>query len=445
MSLKDYDFFNNQFTLQYYLEQNKLPNIINYCFDNKLDINFIGFIGAKIEDCHYIITKCHRIIIIETLTIDSLNHQIYDFRNEPSFLEYSIYHDIQIKISKSYNLSILEEYLGNKLPCLLQNTISSSIPCAYDKFLSDTFVNNTFYSNKGYNKDIDYSNLRILHITGYPNILSVIKNYETLIYENSNYTKPNTIMLTSSLINPNLKNYICKVNLPLYLPPNLECLDLAGMFNLPLTYVPTLSVSYTKCNYNLPFPNDLFIHTKLKKVVLGVFDHCIDHLPDTVTTLHLGSDFKQIIKKLPSMLKELNLSSYDQILNPHIIPHSITYIDFGYQYSHNISPIIQQLPNLKHLEIPMYYKYKLCVLPMLKVLVMRFYNIYIGKNILPNTLEKLYFLGGYGDDLYNIETFANCSNLVELTCGFSGIQSDELFECTNLDEFWCEKGLIKKN
>lgn len=233
MGLNDLNIYNNQFSLEYYLNTN-LGNsqIIEYAKSNKLNINYTCFVSTIVDKIHYILTSSIRFVTIEYSETDD---QIIDYRqfNKDNFIMLAIYYqNICIKISQQYDTF---------------NSLTSKIP-NYD-ILKPLFISRKTLKGeiaKGNNLDFDIKHNHTTYSSEIISCKNVLKLNHLFLLKNMSNLK--TLIFAQDFnhyINPNLiPQSVIKIDFGYnfnqsldqnVLPPNLVELRMSNMYNGALT------------------------------------------------------------------------------------------------------------------------------------------------------------------------------------------------------------------
>lgn len=243
MNILSYNVLNNQFSLEYYILKNKLPDFVDYAKGEKININFICFIN----DDQHIITTDYRLI-----TIKKCNNQnnISDFRNnfyQLGYLDYLInYENLNISITKAHiNPHDLFSKLSENNSLLGYNFMDRKVRT---RILQNDIIN---FNNHIFSKDLKIDHYYSKIIFNSSNVLSIFGEniFETITFsKNFNeiiYVLPNarTIIFNNKytqFINPEIipnitKKIVLGANYNHYVKfNNIEELVLGNNYNLPL-------------------------------------------------------------------------------------------------------------------------------------------------------------------------------------------------------------------
>lgn len=233
MGLNDLNIYNNQFSLENYLNTN-LGNsqIIEYAKSNKLNINYTCFVSTIVNKIHYILTSAIRLVTIEYSETDD---QIIDYRqfNKDNFIMLAIYYqNICVKISQRYDTF---------------NNLTSKIP-NYD-ILKPLFISRKTLKGRiaeGNNVDFDikhhhatYSSKIIVCINvlklNHLFLLKNMSNLHTLVFAQdfNHYISPN--LIPQSVIEIDFGYNFNQSLDQNVLPPNLLELRMSALYNRALT------------------------------------------------------------------------------------------------------------------------------------------------------------------------------------------------------------------
>ncbi len=201
-------------------------------------------------------------------------------------------------------------------------------------------------------------------------------------------------------------------------------------------YTPTSKLNVVELDIIFPITNDqmreLFTRTttNLKSLNLGMdtfelynFNSVIEPgvLPNSITHLKFGFNFNMPIlpNSLPTSLTHLNLGyTFNQEIVPGSLPESLKYLTFSYDFENGDRPfVVGALPSgLEFLYVGQYFNQPFIPgsLPEnLKTLVLgQSFNHLLGEGILPVGLQKLVFSNNYSQPL---ESTVFPPNLKELT------------------------------
>lgn len=373
MILDQYDNLNNQFTLKYYLEKTfNNSNIIDYCANNKLDIDYIGFIYYEKESTHYIITtnierrldNGYRLISIqqtdnEDIIIDNRQHNINLNINLKSML-IICYNNIKIQITEKYeSLDNIYNYLSEKAinKCNIFGTYAENYQ-ANIRYLIDT-------SNKVETLETYlYNNMDIYFTQEY---VQKFKNYKVcfnLAYENkhyifaTNYYDTYLIVIEKGFIN--------------YQHSGRFMID-GHVFDLYPFSKNGACVEYLKRNINAEYLNSI-IYNISHNIKYNKLDCNIKYNKnENINNIYVISHIK--CGSILSILENIGTATFDENFNEQILlPKTLKTASFGYAFN---QPLMLT-PNLQTLILGPNYTYDIIPTQMLRLLKIG-NNVIIGK------------------------------------------------------------------
>lgn len=323
MDLND-KYLNNHFSLKFFLKEYCLDyTIIDFCKQNNLDINYIGFV--KIIDTlapypSIITTSVTQLPYngyrLMTITKNNSDDEIIDYKRYGllGFIEIDVtYNNLNIKISKQYN-----DYAH------ILNTLNKNIKCVYNKISHSNPVTLI--------KDVDCSKLYDKN-TIIPQDCNVI-NYENdaFLYDvkcakiTCNNRVVNGIKFPKQCISILLPHHLQWILPKNTLPCGLIELEFGFAYNLPLTNI--LPKSLKKLTLGTRFNNVIRIGDlpDLEELIFGAyFDKYIEEgvLPMTLKKLTYGKYYRQPICKLPNLLELCFSHNYNKMINVDLLPNTL--------------------------------------------------------------------------------------------------------------------------
>lgn len=295
MGLNDLNIYNNQFSLEYYLNTN-LGNsqIINYAKDNKLNINYACFVSTILNKIHYLLTSSCRLITVEYSETDD---QVIDYRqfNKDNFIMVSIYYqNICVKISQQYtNFNDLTNHIHN-----------------YD-IIGPKFVNRPTLKGDIVSGQIVDLNVKHDKLTKSDDVI-----------ECTNILKLNHLFLLKNM--SNLKTLVFHKEFNHYIHPNLIPqsvikIDLGYQFNHPLdqNVLPSQLVELRLSN-NYTFPLDTNTFTScsdiLEIIKISNYDYIIPirtiQFLTNLKTLYFPQNEYRFMNKIKKDFPQINIHIY---------------------------------------------------------------------------------------------------------------------------------------
>lgn len=323
--LQDHDYFNNQFTLESYLN----TSIINFAKKENLDINYVCFLEAVKDDTKYLLTtnitrkpgNGYRLITITKITKDDT---IIDYRRfGSSVIELEvIYNGTSIRITKAYD-NILNIHIEESVRTLFLRREIIKGHC-FNEIIA------TYNPSTRYDKNIKIPNNKVISIVNLNHFdnryLSKFYNQQIRIECGRRFS---TVDMTTNL--------------------NITEITLYHHYNKPIIGFP---LTLKKITFGYTFNSDS-----------GIF-------PESCEEIIFGCRFNQILKVLPKSLKKLTFGAeYNQIIEKDILGSCLIELSFGKNFQQSIKGILP-----KSLEI---LKFK------------GEYRIYVDKEDIPRKLQQL--------------------------------------------------------
>lgn len=283
-------YMDDHFSIEYYLKTTfNDSSIIDFCNENKININYIGFVklieNQNIE--HIVTTNITKLSQngYRYITVSKVNDEentIMDYKKYPTFnfIElHVVYNNISIKISKQYPDL---EYIYTILPTnITVHYIAKKVENGNNryKFEKNHTFNHTFNTNNV---------ISIINYNNEPFYYECEKN--TIIYNGTDSLK----LVPKNCISLKFNHYYDEIIKPNILS-NIEEIIFGPCFN-------------TIINHNV-FPRTL------KKIIFGQYfnkEFFPNILPPNLIELYFGANYNQIILKdvLPLSLKKLKFGKY---------------------------------------------------------------------------------------------------------------------------------------
>lgn len=328
--LQDHDYFNNQFTLESYLN----TSIIEFAKKENLDINYICFLEAVKDDTKYLLTtnitrkpgNGYRLI---TITKIAKEDTIIDYRRfGSSVIELEVIYDgTSVRITKAYD-NILNIHIEESVRTLFLRREVIKGYC-FNEIIA------TYNPSTRYDKNIKINNkiINIANLNHFDNrYLSKFYNQQIKIECGRRFS---TVDMTTNL--------------------NITEITLYHHYNKPIIGFP---LTLKKITFGYTFNSDPGIFPEsCEEIIFGCrFNQILKVLPKSLKKLTFGAEYNQIIEKgiLGSCLVELSFGKNFQQSIKGILPESLEILKFNNGYRKYVT--CSDIPtNLQVLRIPRKY------------------------------------------------------------------------------------------